>query len=264
MSLDNKKIQTVLKAYQYYTGSIDGVLGTNSTKAIINVLNDNKHLLPLNYSGWALTRQAILAVQVLLKQYYTGTLDGYDGMLTQYAYDTWKTPEPPWRPDDNFDTPVNNNWGSQATVKQKFGTAGSADCTAGTVQLPYKMKIAWNTTQTISSFKCHKLVADSATRAFQKVADSYSKAEISDLGLDLFGGCYNYRVKRGGTTLSMHAYGLAIDIDPERNQLKWHKPQARLSLADAKKWFDAWYSEGWIGLGVEKDFDWMHVQAPKL
>ena len=264
MALSTKNIQKVLKSKNYYTGEIDGSFGPLTNKAVLKVIEDYKPIIPKEYVTWSNTRLAVLAVQILLQKYYTGSLDGLNGMLTDYAFTSWDSPEPAWRPDDNFGPPVTNNWGSQATLEKTFGIAGNPDCTAGTVKLPYKMKIAWDTTQIITSFKCHKKLEISATKAFEKVADSYTLSEISDLGLDLFGGCYNYRKKRGGNTLSVHAYGAAIDIDPERNQLEWKKPQARLSHNDAKKWFEAWYSEGWISLGQEKDFDWMHVQAPKL
>ena len=264
MALTAEKIQKLLKANNYYTGNIDGNIGVNSIKAITTVLTENKSKLPLAYTTWPISRQAVLAAQILLSKLYTGNLDGYNGMLTDYAYSVWEKPEKPWRPDDNFGPIIQNNWGSQATIEKVFGPAGGSQCTAGKVKLPYKMRIAWDLSSEITTFSCNIKIADSATRAFNRVVDEYSMGEIKDLGLDLFGGCYNYRKKRGGTTLSMHAYGVAIDIDPERNQLKWNKPTAKLSSSAAKKWFDAWYSEGWISLGVEKDFDWMHIQAPKI
>jgi hypothetical protein len=43
-------------------------------------------------------------------------------------------------------------------------------------------------------------------------ADEYARQ-----GWHRYGGCYNDRLKRGGTKASMHAYGLAIDINPAAN-----------------------------------------------
>ncbi len=69
---------------------------------------------------------------------------------------------------------------------------------------------------------------------------------------------------RGGQSYSMHSWGIAIDFDPERNQLKWGRPRARLSHSDAAPFWDAWEAEGWVSLGRARNFDWMHVQAARL
>ena len=37
--------------------------------------------------------------------------------------------------------------------------------------------------------------------------------------VESYGGGYNFRLIRGGGNLSMHAFGAAIDIDPEHNPL---------------------------------------------
>ncbi|AFL51378.1 hypothetical protein ABIE78_002797 [Sinorhizobium fredii] len=69
---------------------------------------------------------------------------------------------------------------------------------------------------------------------------------------------------RGGNSYSMHSWGIAMDFDPERNQLHAYKPSARLSHSDAVPFWVAWESEGWLSLGRARDFDWMHVQAARL
>jgi hypothetical protein len=126
------------------------------------------------------------------------------------------------------------------------------------------MRIAWDKRQTVKRITIHSKCAESAGRVLQKAFDHYGMEKLKDLGLDLFGGCYNNRPMRGGTQLSMHAYACAIDFDPERNQLKWSKKQARLAKADCIKWWEFWEAEGWVSLGRARDFDWMHVQAARL
>jgi hypothetical protein len=39
-------------------------------------------------------------------------------------------------------------------------------------------------------------------------------------GVDVFSGSFNYRAKRAANSLSMHAYGIALDLDAPRNQFK--------------------------------------------
>lgn len=269
-------VQRLLRAAGYYAGDIDGDIGPKSRAAIRKVLEANAARLSADWSRWSRKRQMVLAAQVILKAagFEVGVFDGYAGMLTKQALTDWnelqatgKRPAP-WRPDDapeaDDDARPLPAWGKQRDVERRFGPAGGAQCTAGRVQLPYMMRIAWNLADTIQSFACHEAVADSVERVLGRVASAYAPEAITRLGLDLFGGCFNLRKKRGGSTLSMHAYGVAIDFDPERNQLKWDRDRARLAKADADEWWRCWEAEGWLSLGRARDFDWMHVQAPGL
>jgi hypothetical protein len=108
------------------------------------------------------------------------------------------------------------------------------------------------------------LVADSASRAFDKILSEYGQEGIKEIGVDIFGGSLNVRRMRGGSRYSMHSWAIAIDFDPERNQLRWNRPKARLSHADCNRFWEIWEAEGWVSLGRARDFDWQHVQAARL
>ncbi|MCA1748660.1 MAG: M15 family metallopeptidase [Sphingomonadales bacterium] len=69
---------------------------------------------------------------------------------------------------------------------------------------------------------------------------------------------------RGGSSWSMHSWGIAIDFDPANNQLRWGRDRARMAKPAYAPFLNAWESEGWISLGRERNFDWMHVQAARL
>ena len=84
------------------------------------------------------------------------------------------------------------------------------------------------------------------------------------LRLDRWGGCLNVRKMRGGSSWSMHAWGIAIDFDPDRNQLKWGRDRAVFARPDYDAWWRCWEDEGWTSLGRTKNYDWMHVQAARL
>ena len=97
-----------------------------------------------------------------------------------------------------------------------------------------------------------------------RVLDHYGPERIRELGLDLFGGCLNVRRMRGGSAWSVHAWGAALDFDPERNQLRWGRARARFARPEYEKWWALWEAEGFLSLGRARDFDWMHVQAARL
>jgi hypothetical protein len=150
---------------------------------------------------------------------------------------------------------------TQAETIKKYGTPNDKGTPYLTMlQLPYPMRLAWDTNTSVTRMQCHKLVADNFKSVFDDLLKHYGLSKIQELGIDLFGGCFNYREKRGGSTLSMHSWGIAIDLDPLRNKLKESKKTARFARPEYKPMIDIFYKHGFISLGVEKDFDWMHFQ----
>lgn len=156
---------------------------------------------------------------------------------------------------------IANRWPNQANAMAFYGPVGTGQTK---ITLPFDMVLAWDKSVTVRQMSLHTKVAASAARVFDKVAAIYGPNDRKSLGLDVFGGSLNVRRKRGGTSYSMHSWGIAIDFDPERNQLQWGKPQARLSHDDAIPFWKAWEAEGWLSLGRARNFDWMHIQAAVL
>ena len=128
------------------------------------------------------------------------------------------------------------------------------------INLPYPMRIAWDTDTTVSTIMCHKLIADRLTSVFNELMVEYGYNKIKELGIDLFGGCFNYRRMRNGSAWSMHAWGIAIDLDPARNTLKETSRTARFARPEYKPMINIFYKHGFESLGVEKNYDWMHFQ----
>ena len=116
----------------------------------------------------------------------------------------------------------------------------------------------------VSSLAVHELVADDVVEALQEVLDVYGYARIKELGLDQYGGCYNYRKTTGGSTLSMHAWGIALDFCPEGNGMNDRAPEASLSREECRAWWDIWERHGAVSMGRAKGWDWMHVQFARL
>ena len=149
---------------------------------------------------------------------------------------------------------------TQQTIK-KYGTPNETG--AGylvTVNLPYPMRLAWDTDTTVTRLRCHKLVADKFEAVFKEILATYGLPKIKELGIDLFGGCFNFRAMRGGSDYSRHSWGIAIDLDPERNKLKETSATARFARAEYKPMIDIFYKYGFVSLGREKNYDWMHFE----
>ena len=156
---------------------------------------------------------------------------------------------------------VFNEWPKQRDVEEFFGAKGDNQVR---IKLPYTMAIAWEPRVKVNTMVCHEKVGASIQRVLSAALEHYGEEGLKELGLDKYGGCLNVRKVRGGNTWSMHSWGIAIDFDPDRNGFRVDHTKARLARADAKAWWEMWEAEGWLSLGRERDFDWMHVQAARL
>lgn len=164
---------------------------------------------------------------------------------------------------DLEEEPAGMRWplDSNATLERYYGEPGSGQVP---LELPYRMVLAWDKGKEISRIWCHAKVRDSLEGIFLDALGELGMEKIKDLGLDLFGGCLNVRKKRGGSTWSVHAFGAAVDLDPDRNRLRWGKDRARLGQPDAEPWWDIVERHGGVSLGRERNFDWMHFQFARL
>jgi len=133
-----------------------------------------------------------------------------------------------------------------------------------TINLPYPMRLAWDKKTTVKTMRCHKLVAANFTEVFKEILQVYGLPKIQELGIDLFGGCFAFRAMRGGSDYSRHSWGIAIDLDPERNTLHETKRTARFARPEYKPMIDIFYKHGFLSLGVEKDYDWMHFEIKPI
>jgi len=128
------------------------------------------------------------------------------------------------------------------------------------VKVPYPMRLAWDKDTKVTKIRCHKMVADKLQSIFNDILEHYGYDEIQKLGIDLYAGCFNFRKMRGGSDYSRHSWGVAIDLDPERNLLKETSRTARFARPEYKPMIDIFYRHGFVSLGREKNYDWMHFE----
>jgi hypothetical protein len=150
---------------------------------------------------------------------------------------------------------------STTELFRKYGTPTESGVPYLTkIILPYPMLLSWDRSKKVTSLRCHKLIAKNLENVFADILKEYGLLKIQQLGIDLYGGCFNYRKMRGGNDWSRHSWGVAIDLDPERNQLKETSKTARFARPEYKPMIDIFYKHGFLSLGKEKNYDWMHFE----
>jgi len=231
----NKWLQDRLTAHGYPVGVIDGIIGSKTTAAL-KAFQKEKGLAQTGKDGFE-TRE-------FLKKDPTAGIEII-----------------PERDRLRFSVNPFPKFPTQRHVRRFYGKPGTGHTT---IEVPFDMFLAWDKRYKVRKVTLHEKCAKSAERALQEIASIYSAEEIKDIGIGFFGGTYNNRKMRGGSSLSTHAYAAAWDTDPERNGLRVGEPEARLSQEDAIPFWLAWEKQGWVSLGRERNFDWMHVQAVRL
>lgn len=126
------------------------------------------------------------------------------------------------------------------------------------VKTPWKLVTAWDFSP-VSTIPIHKNCADSLERVFDQIWESSNKNQriINDWGMNLYAGGYNYRMMRGGSRLSMHSWGCAVDFDSARNSFGDTTP----NFENIPAVLDAFASEEWTWGGRWRKPDGMHWQA---
>lgn len=272
--MDIKSGQRVLLRAGYYSGGIDGDIGTLTLKAANTLIEKHANLLTSNPSRWSASRRLIAAVQIVLHfaGYQPGAVDGLAGHNTLNALRAWEYAQLGGRPEIIPQTPlpgapdVKPVWPKQADCPTFYGKALSAEIERKmvTIESPYAMRLDYSLGTTTRKIRLHEKCADSALRVLHRVHDAYGYQKLRDLGLDRYAGAFMPRNMRGSDKPSMHAYGCAIDWYAGPNGLTTRCPKALFCGTQYTKFFDLWADEGWVSLGRAIGRDWMHVQAARL
>lgn len=127
------------------------------------------------------------------------------------------------------------------------------------VDIPYPMRLSWKTDEVVHKLTCNVACRSSLMNILDRILKMYgSMKEVQDAGMDLYGGCYNFRRARGTGKPSMHSWGAAIDLNPDQNPLgkKWEKGMMPMCVVQLFE------DEGWTWGGRWKNRpDCMHFSA---
>ncbi|MCB4751191.1 MAG: peptidoglycan-binding protein [Sulfurovum sp.] len=226
ISYQNKDIQEALKGFDLYYGKIDGVMGDQTIKAIKSF-------------------QMMYGIRM-------------SGKIDEDTLENLLPKNLPRRSETIYPLETID----QVEIKKFYGPPGGNFTTF--IDLPYTMKIAWDLDKEIRSFRVHERVAEPMRNIFKDTLEYYGIGNIKRMGLDLFGGCHNVRLMRGTNRPSLHSYGIACDINPAENRLKWRSPKAKFSSSEYDQFWDIVESHGAVSSGRERGYDWMHFQFARV
>ena len=119
---------------------------------------------------------------------------------------------------------------------------------------PAPMVLSWDRTVPVKAIRMHFLIADEMQAFLQEVLDAKRWTYI-----DRWSGGYADRAQRGAHKPSLHAFGIAFDVDPDRNKMgsdTWRMHPDVVDIA-AKHGFY------WGGRFAAPRNDPMHYQAAR-
>jgi hypothetical protein len=82
-------------------------------------------------------------------------------------------------------------------------------------EAPFPMVLSWRPKDMTRHFQAHRLAGGRIVSALSRIAAAHGLPYLRDHKLDRWGGCFNFRLIRGGDELSVHAWGAAVDWCPD-------------------------------------------------
>jgi hypothetical protein len=195
-----------------------------------------------------MTTEQIKAMQTRLNKIYDAGLvvDGFWGPLSIKACQQYLRSL----------MPKDRRWPrtGHASLQAFYGAAGD-ESNLVSIEFPYPM---FYDGKRVTKTRVHKKCAESLLRILNNIKNLLpTNPDIADEAQD-YGGIYNFRLKRGGTSYSLHAYGAAIDLDADDNTFRDSWPmKADMPL----EIMEEFAKEGWISAGAFWGYDAMHFEA---
>lgn len=107
----------------------------------------------------------------------------------------------------------------------------------------------------IPDHRCHEMLVGRFQAALHEIYLMLGPEQFEKEGWHCYGGFHNYRNKTGGSGLSTHAWGIAVDMNQDENT--WNMTTTTFS-GRAIDVLERW---GFLSGGRAWGRDWMHFQA---
>lgn len=112
----------------------------------------------------------------------------------------------------------------------------------------------------VAGARVHKRCKAAFEAVFEAIWDAAGRDQhvVNEWGASIYAGAYNFRLMRGGSRLSIHSWGAAIDLDPVRNAFHDVTPHFTGNSQTVK----AFEAQGatWGGRWHGRSCDGMHFQ----
>lgn len=159
-------------------------------------------------------------------------------------------------------------WPDQSKLKEFYGNpdknndgvADSAWEISNIVKIipPYPMVWSWSL-EPVKTLRVHKKCSESLLSILAEIGKKVNEQDRRFYEIDRCGGVYNFRLMRGGSSLSVHSYGAAIDLSPVINGLGIpYSPKKKMMPFIVR---DIFHSHGWKWGGLWSRPDAMHFEA---
>jgi len=154
--------------------------------------------------------------------------------------------------------PSPNPWpnSDQASLRDFFGEPGD-EKNLVVIEFPFPM---FYDGQRVTRTRVHRKCADSLLRVMAAIRDEIARNPDIRGEAEDYGGVFNFRLKRGGSTYSLHAWGAAIDLDADDNTFRDSWPMKSDMPLEIMA---AFAREGWLSAGAFWGYDAMHFQATR-
>lgn len=152
--------------------------------------------------------------------------------------------------------PAKNPWpkSDRASLRAFYGEPGD-ESQLVSFTFPFPM---FYDGRPVKTSRCHQKVKESLLRVLARIGELYGKDRRVMSAAEDFGGMFNFRNVRGGSVLSVHSWGAAIDLDADKNAFKSTWPtKAEMPL----EIMEEFAREGWLSAGAFWGYDAMHFQA---
>ena len=75
-----------------------------------------------------------------------------------------------------------------AQMTERYGQPNQSGTYLRSAKMPFPLRLAWAPDTVVRSIRCHQLEVERVQTIFELIFKAYGQKEITELGIDLFGG----------------------------------------------------------------------------